>query len=148
MGLHGPIRDPGSRRGAKEMPGYQPDQPDLPQPPRWLSGAGKTTFTGLVADLAAAQVPIKMADAHAVAMAAHCLTEAQVWAHRAKTYRKTEDKIEAAKLCARFQRDSQQWLNAICATPTARARIGLRGGTTTKKPGRVLSIIQSRENRQ
>ena len=145
MGQKGPIRDPLSRRGAIEMPGYQPDDPELPQEPRWLSAAGKTTFAGLVADLAAAGVPIKMADGHAIAMAAHCVAEAQTWAKRSKRCRKTADKLECSKLAARLQRDSQSWLAAICATPVSRARLGLRG--VKSKPGKVLSIIQAKRSR-
>lgn len=145
MGVKGPIRDPLSRRGARELPNFQPDDPELPEAPRWLSAAGKAAFAGLVADLAAAGVPIKLADGHAVAMAAHCVTEAQTWAKRSKRCRRTADRLDCSKLSARFQRDSQTWLSAICATPVSRARLGLRG--VKSKPGKVLSIIEAKRTR-
>lgn len=147
MGTRGPIRDPGSRRGRQEMPGYQPDDPELPEPPRWLSMAARATFSGLVGDLAAAGVPIKLVDAHACAMCAYALNQAQTWARREQRARKIEQKLDCSRMAARFQRDAEKLLNVVCATPSARARIGLRATQQPKKPGRILQIIQARENR-
>jgi hypothetical protein len=147
MGERGPIRDPGSRRGARELPGFQQDAPELPEPPRWLTIAARATFSGLVEDLAAASVPIRMVDGHAIAMAAHALTQAQSWARRESRVRKIEQKLECSRMAARFQRDAEKLLNVICATPSSRARIGLRATEPKKNAGRVLQIIAARENR-
>jgi len=147
MGSRGPLRNPDSRRGSRELAGITPDAPEAPVTPAWLSAAARKIFLGLVSDLIAARVPVKRVDAHAVAMTAHAITEAQAWARRERRVRKIEQKLDCSRMAARFQRDAEKLLNVICATPSSRARIGLRS-TESPKPGRVLQIIQAREKRQ
>ena len=146
MGSRGPLRQPDSRRGAAEMPGFRTDAPELPDPPVWLNAKSRVLFESLVEDLAAARVPIKRVDAHAIGQAAQCIEQAQHWARKQKRAKTTAAIADCAKLAARYQRDVMQWLAVICATPAARARIGLRA-TEEKKQGTVLSILAAKKLR-
>ena len=131
------------------MPGFKFDDPESPRVPRWLSVDGRKVFSELVRDLTAAKVPIKRADGHAVSIAAYCIVQAQEWAARERRARSNKMKIECSKQLTRYERDAQTWLSMICATPVSRARIGLRGATTSKKPeaGSVASILQQKADR-
>src|SRR5580700_6728928 len=100
MAMKGPLRNPDSRRGRREMPDYKPEDPELPEPPAWLTAAAKLVFTTLVTDLAKAGVPIKLADAHALALTSYALTQAQEWALREQKVRKIQQKLDCSRMAA------------------------------------------------
>jgi len=101
----------------------------------------------LVIDLAAAQVPIKQIDSHAITMAARCL-EAVESAERMSVDGKLtpEQRLSALRLRAQFGKDLIQWLQLICATPGARSRIGLKTAPE-KKAGPLAAIIAAKQRR-
>jgi phage terminase small subunit len=147
MGLRGPLRDPLSRRGVREIgEGWKPEAPESPDPPDWLTKRGREIFAGLVADLVAARVPIKRVDSHAIAMAALCVSEVERWTKHGEEMR-GEMMLQCAQVAARNQRDAQQWLQVIGATPKGRAQMGLRGQEQDKKPGAVANILAARQQR-
>jgi hypothetical protein len=51
----------------------------------------------------------------------------------------TDERLAALRLKAQFGKDLIQWLQLICATPGARARIGLK--QQAEKKGGVLEAI-------
>jgi len=145
MGTRGVIRQPDSVRGLREkIP--PPDEPEMPVCPKWLSKSGKKEFHNLVTMLTAAKVPIKQVDCYAVAMAATCVSGVAEWTSNEQTSESLREKIDCSKLVARYQKDSLQWLNLICATPTARARIGLR--STAKKDGPLAQLLERKKGAQ
>lgn len=147
MGLRGPLRQPDSYRGSREMPGFRLDDPETPKPPAHLSSRAKRIFKSLVGDLVGAKVPIKKVDGHAIAMAAYCINATQEWTEKEKAPSLTpKDALEISRMIARFQRDAQAWMAAICATPQARARIGLRS-TEKPKADTVKKILEARQAR-
>ena len=130
------------------MPGYVPDPPEAPVCPSHLSTSARKLFRSLVNLLVEAKVPVKAVDCHAISLAAICLDEVQRWSAMLENAESTKDKIECAAIVARNQRDAQQWLAAIGATPKSRAQMGLRGKGETKKLGAVASILQIKQQQQ
>jgi phage terminase small subunit len=145
MGFRGPLRDPGSRRGAVEMPNSQ-DSPELPQPPSWLGEAAQTVFIQIVNELVEAQVPLKRVDGHSIGMAATCIAEVKRWTevNEALSAHDIEMRMQCSQVIARNQRDLQGWLAAIGGTVKSRAQMGLRGKKEEKKLGAVASILQAK----
>lgn len=159
MGLRGPQRDPNSVRGKREArklahlsvidggaasePGIE-DGHGMPVCPKWLSIQARTIYNGLVADLTAAKVPIKAIDAHAISMAATCLEAIQEAEDMYRDLKGVSSlRVEAMKLKARYQRDLQSWLNLICATPGARARLGMKPAPE-RKGGKLAELLAAR----
>jgi hypothetical protein len=141
--MPGPLRDPYSRRGVREIPNYKPDAAELPESPEHLSEKAKIIFDGLVDDLVSAQVPIKKVDAHAIGMAAVCIDEVRRWSELGDTMT-GEMRVQCAQVVARNQRDAQEWLGVIGGTPKSRAQMGLRGKKEEKKAGTVASILAAK----
>ena len=135
------IRQHDSVRDIREG-GFTLDAPEAPQAPAWINEATKKEFNNLVVGLIAAQVPLKAVDAQAVAMAASCIANVAVWTANEETAQTLKEKSECSKLVARYQRDSQKWLDIICATPAARARIGIR--STSKKEGKLEQLLKAK----
>jgi hypothetical protein len=124
------------------MPNYTPPAPEKPNPPSWMSKGGKAIFADMVNDLMAAGVPIKRVDKHAIAMASTCLDEVQRWSKIGDESTGSEMKMQCAQVVARNQRDAQEWLAVIGASPKSRAQMGLRQQEAKKKPGAVAQILQ------
>jgi hypothetical protein len=170
MGLRGPSRNPNSRRGRAEAekaaklaaiakPPAKPAGPARAKPapvsvagsptcPEWLSPDQAELFASLVTDLEAAQVPIKHIDAHAIMMAVQCLSSVK----DAGTIFSDEDlepkdRLMALRLKAQAGKDLQQWLQIICATPGARARIGLKT-EAPKKKGFLEQLLAAKQGRK
>jgi hypothetical protein len=55
-----------------------------------------------------------------------------------------EQRMSALRLAGQFGKDLVQWLQLICATPGARARIGLRA-PAEKKAGLLAQIRQAKQ---
>lgn len=138
MGLRGPLP-------REQQNSIATDAPEAVATPRWLTKSAKRIFRSLVADLTAARVPIKAVDAHAIAMAAHCIQQAQEWAEQQTIQPPptVEWRKDCAALVARFQRDAQEWLNVIGGTPKSRAQMGLKGKEAPKVTG-ALAVIAAR----
>jgi hypothetical protein len=170
MGLRGPSRNPNSRRGRAEAekaaklaaiakPPAKPPVPARAKPapipatgsptcPEWLSSDQAELFASLVTDLEAAQVPIKHIDTHAIMMAVQCLSAVKDAADLfSDAELEPEYRIAALKLRAQAGKDLQQWLQLICATPGARARIGLKA-EAPKKLGPVAQILAAKQGRK
>jgi phage terminase small subunit len=167
MGLRGPQRNPNSRRGRAEaekaaklaaiaklrVPARAKPAPISPATgspicPDWLSPDQAKLFASLVTDLEAAQVPIKHIDAHAIMMAVQCLSSVK----DAGTIFEDEDlepkdRLLALRLKAQAGKDLQQWLQLICATPGARARIGLKT-EAPKKLGPLALMLAAKQGRK
>jgi len=171
MGLRGPQRSPTSRRGraeaenlkeiaarvqrtatapaAKPTPNGIPTVSNgIPTCPDWLTVDQAALFASLVADLKAAGVPIKNIDRHAIMMAVQCLSSVK----DAGTIFSDEDlepkdRLMALRLKAQAGKDLQQWLQLICATPGARARIGLKV-EAPKKLGPLAQILAAKQGRK
>jgi hypothetical protein len=135
----GILRQPDSVRATREG-GVRFDAPESVLAPAWLPSDAVKQFDILVKDLMQASVPIKQADNNAIACCAQCLTELAYWTKQKKNAKTIETRIDCSKLIARYQRDSQKWLETICATPAARARIGLKA--TPKKQGTLAKLIE------
>ena len=176
MGLRGPIRDPNSRRGRQEAArraklalvssgtakpepvkpaatkpkraADQPQHPGAPTCPEWLSEDQAALFCELVDDLQAAQVPIKHIDSHAIMMAVQCLSGVREAAEISQDGEvQADQRLVALRLKAQLGKDLIQWLQLICATPGARARIGLRS-TPEKKMGPLGQILAAKRRLQ
>lgn len=165
MGQRGPLRNPNSRRGQAEIrkrqqltvnesPGTDAGKPtveipaDLPTCDKCLPRRVQEIYRNLVIDLAGANVPIKQIDSHAVTMAARCLEAVE----RAEALASGDDSPPAVKLAAlrlqgQYSKDLIQWLQLICATPGARARIGLKGAEPKKAAGPLATILAMKHNR-
>lgn len=142
MGESGPIRKQNSVRGLKE--GVAPlDAPEQVKAPAWLSKDAKKEFKALVISLIAADVPIKQVDCYSIGMAAQCITSVAKWSELEEAAESLSDKLDCSKQLARYQRDSQNWLAAICATPTARVRIGIK--STQKKAGPLAELLERKK---
>lgn len=161
MGQRGPVRDPNSRRGRAEILKrqklesiYSPPESgpvevvsvpaDLPTCDKCLPRRVREIYQNLVIDLAGAKVPIKQIDSHAITMAARCLDSVE------SAERMSEDadagpdlRLAALRLKSQFSKDLIQWLQLICATPGARARIGLKA-PQEKKAGVLAGLIAQR----
>lgn len=169
MGLRGPQRNPNSRRGRREaekarelariakppVPAAAPRAKTAPAPtsgsptcPDWLSPDQAALFASLVSDLEAAQVPIKHIDAHAIMMAVQCLSAVKDASDLfSDGDLDPKDRLAALKLKTQAGKDLMQWLQLICATPGARARIGLKT-ETPKKPGFLEKMIAAKQGRK
>lgn len=145
MGQRGPLRDPNSRRGVREMPNYTPDAPEKPTAPSWLSKDARIIFDDLVGDLVAADVPLRQVDKHAAAIAANLLKEIQYWSKTADAAATgPELRMQCSQVIARLERDLLQWLPAIGGTTKGRFQLGIRGKKEQKKLGAVASILQAK----
>jgi phage terminase small subunit len=135
-------RQPDSVRGIRE--GYKLDKPEQVSPPKWLSTRAKREFKIIVASLIEAEVPIKQLDCYSIAMAAQCLSSVASLMELEDQATDIKDKLKCAQLMARHQCDLQKWLTAICATPIARARIGLH--SSDKKDGPLATLLKLKQN--
>lgn len=169
MGRRGPIRNPNSRRGQAEIrkrqkltvisgtPGTEAESvaieaatvpSDLPTCDKCLPRRVREIYQNLVIDLAGAKVPIKQIDSHAITMAARCLDaveSAEAIAENPDT--PVEHRLSALRLKAQFGKDLIQWLQLICATPGARARIGLKA-PAEKKMGPLAQMLAAKQGRR
>jgi phage terminase small subunit len=139
----GILRQPNSVRASREG-GVHFDEPQAVVAPAWLPVEIVPQFNTLVRDLAEASVPLKQADNNAIALCAQCLTELAYWTKQKKNAKTIEARIECSKLIVRYGRDSQKWLETLCATPAARARIGLKA--TGKKKGAFANLLEMKKN--
>lgn len=168
MGQRGPIRNPNSRRGQQEIlkrqkvaavetttdsvPGYSASGPvsppgNLPTCDACLPRRVREIYQNLVIDLAGAKVPIKQIDSHAITMAARCLEAVErVEKIAAAGDTPMERVLACMKMAAGYGKDLQRWLELICATPGARARIGLKS-PVKKEPGPVELMMAARMKR-
>jgi hypothetical protein len=105
-------------------------------------------WQSLVFDLLAAKVPIKQVDTHAISMAARCLDAVESAERLAENGElDPEKRLTALRLKAQFGKDLIQWLQLICATPSTRARIGLRD--PVKKPaGPLAQLLAAKQGRK
>jgi hypothetical protein len=144
MANRGQNRQPGSVRDIKEgsLAGKL-DPPQDVQAPKWLSGPAKKEFKLLVSYLKDANVPIKQLDAYAIAMTAQCVTSVADWSVKEQAATSLDDQLACSQQVARFQRDSQQWLASICASPKSRVQIGLR--STDKKQGPLAKLLEQKQ---
>lgn len=168
MGQRGPIRNPNSRRGQQEIlkrqkvEAVEPTQDGVPS----LSTSGPVSVPGnlptcdtclprrvreiyqnLVIDLAGAKVPIKQIDSHAITMAARCLEAVERVEKIAADGDTPMERILACmKMAAGYGKDLQRWLELICATPGARARIGLKA-PVEKKAGPLAALLAQRQRK-
>lgn len=134
----GILRQPGSVRAEREG-GVHFDEPESVVAPEWLGPNQQSAFHTLVDELAQAKVPIKQIDVHAIANVAYTIASIAEWAQREQEATAIKDKIECSKQVTRFQRDCQKWLEVLCASPAARARIGMKA--TPKKTGTVANLL-------
>jgi hypothetical protein len=171
MGLRGPQRNPNSRRGRAEaerarkigviakpaapnrpLGGAKPAPVSAPTAspacPAWLSPDQAELFASLVTDLEAAQVPIKHIDAHAIMMAVQCLSAVKDASDLfSDGDLDPKDRLAALKLKTQAGKDLMQWLQLICATPGARARIGLKT-EAPKKLGPLALMLAAKQGRK
>ena len=143
MGQRGNITSPTSVRGIRAGLSTTTDTPEAPKAPSWLSKEAKKEFRSLVASLVLAGVPIKQVDSAAIANASSCIASIAQWTVLESTAPNLTQKIECSKLVARYQRDSQQWLASICATPTSRARLGLKA--PVKETGPLAKLLEQKK---
>jgi len=163
MGQRGPVRNPNSRRGQAEtrkrqkLAAFPPrsvgpgesvpasTQAGLPTCGERLPRRVREIYQNLVIDLAGAKVPIKQIDSHAITMAARCLASVEdVERMAGDGDLQPEQRMSALRLAGQFGKDLVQWLQLICATPGARARIGLRA-PAEKKAGPLAQIRQAKQ---
>lgn len=169
MGQRGPIRNPNSRRGQQEIlkrqkvavvestqdgaPSLGPTGPvsapgNLPTCDTCLPRRVQEIYQNLVIDLAGAKVPIKQIDAHAITMAARSLEAVEAVEKMFLDGDLTpESRLAALRLKGQFSKDLIQWLQLICATPGARARIGLKA-PAEKKAGPLAQMLAARQGRR
>jgi phage terminase small subunit len=95
------------------------------KPPAYLSVAGRKIFRQLEEELAAANVPIKAIDAHAIGLAAAGIEMCQ------------QSKDDAPQF-ARVMRDTIALLQAIGGTPHARTRLGVKDKQPVKSKTAAL----------
>lgn len=167
MGARGPIRNPNSRRGQAEIRKRQqlavPDASGrvsavarsnpanaaagLPVCDASLPRRVREIYQNLVIDLASARVPIEQIDAHAITMAARCLDAVETAERMAMDEGSAaEVRLSALRIKSGFSKDLIQWLQLICATPGARARIGLKVAPE-KKLGPLAQILAAKQRR-
>jgi hypothetical protein len=163
--MPGPLRNPNSRRGQAEIRKRQrlmqaealarPDATPLPVPvgdlpacdPK-LPRAVREKYANLVINLAAAKVPVKQVDADAITMAARCLAAVDMWgAIELDGEQPVEQRNSASRNRASAGKDLIQWLQLICATPAARARIGLKAAPE-KRGGRLAELLAMKQGRK
>jgi hypothetical protein len=166
MGQRGPLRNPNSRRGQAEIRKQQrlnaaqpkaeggqvesisvPD--NLPTCDKCLPRRVQEIYRNLVIELAGAGVPIKQIDSYAVTMAARCL-EAVERAEALATAGDSpvEAKLAALRLQGQYGKDLIQWLQLICATPGARARIGMKPDKKPAAAGPLAQILAAKLGRK
>jgi hypothetical protein len=99
----------------------------------------------LVTDLIAAKVPIQQIDSPGITMAARALDSVE------QAERMANDssfdaglRFNAIRLQAQLSRDLQKWLELICATPGARARIGIKAAPE-KKLGPLALMLAAKQ---
>ena len=63
-------------------------------------------------------------------------------------FEKAEVKLAALRLQGQYSKDLIQWLQLICATPGARARIGMKGTGTKKAMGPLAAILAAKQGRR
>jgi len=165
MGQRGPVRNPNSRRGQAEIrkqqrltavngpstSGGSPsiDTPaNLPTCDKCLPRRVQEIYRNLVIDLAGANVPIKQIDSHAVTMAARCLEAVERAEALAEEDSPAEVKLAALRLQGQYSKDLIQWLQLICATPGARARIGMKGTEPKRAMGPLAAILAAKQGRR
>lgn len=120
---------------------------DLPTCDKCLPRRVQEIYQNLVIDLAGAKVPIKQIDSHAITMAARCLDAVeQAEAMAADGSVEVSARLAALRLKGQFSKDLIQWLQLICATPGARARIGLKG-QPEKKGGTLAALLAAKQGR-
>jgi phage terminase small subunit len=138
VGLRGIQRQPDSVRSLRDG-AVTYDAPETVKAPAWLPAEAVKQFDILAQDLVSANVPVKQADSNAIACTAQCITDLAYWSKKKKGMKTVKDLLNCSKLIARYQSDLQKWLNAICATPKARASMGLKA--TPKKKGTFATLI-------
>jgi len=165
VGQRGPIQDPNSRRGRAEIRKRQrlavidgskservsassddshPAIGGLPTCDKCLPRRVQEIYHNLVVDLAGAKVPIKQIDSHAITMAARCLDSVEEAERLSEDAGLEPDKrLSALRLKGQFGKDLMQWLQLICATPGARARIGLKPAPE-KKTGMLAQMMAAK----
>jgi hypothetical protein len=163
--MPGPLRNPNSRRGQAEIRKRQrlmaaevaakPDATPLPVPASDLPAcdpklprAVREKYLNLVTNLAAAKVPVKQIDADAITMAARSLAAVEMWETiEFDADQPIEVRTSAARHRAAAGKDLIQWLQLICATPGARARIGLKAAPE-RKLGPLAQLIAAKQGRR
>lgn len=121
---------------------------DLPACDPRLPRAVREKYLNLVTNLAAAKVPVKQVDADAITMAARALAAVDMWGEcELDGNQSYELRNAAAKNRAAAGKDLIQWLQLICATPAARARIGLKP-PPEKKGGRLAELLAMKQGRK
>jgi len=118
---------------------------EIPTCDKCLPRRVREIYQNLVVDLLGAKVPIKQIDSHAITMAARCLASVEAAESIAHNGEATADqRLGALRLAGQFGKDLVQWLQLICATPAARARIGLRPAPE-KKMGPLAKILAAKQ---
>jgi phage terminase small subunit len=169
MGHRGPLRNPNSRRGIAEAKKAQllADLTEigkaptpirrLPAPveetvgdaicPSWLSKEGREIWHQLVLDLESAGVVIKQVDAHAVAMAADCLSEIADWGERKKAPGLSlTAHLNISAIIQKNRAAVASWLDKIGGTPSGRARLPVKA--TPKKAGPLARILAAKQGQR
>lgn len=124
MGSRGPIRVETSRRGERERRKEKNRGGvivHVPEKPEWLPLAAGDVWESVIADLEAAQVPLERIDGHAIALYVLAIHQTGVAVAASDT-----------KLAARLSRDAIAWAGLIGATPTSRARLGIKPAMSPK----------------
>lgn len=116
----------------------------LPIAPAWFTPAQAELFDSIVSDLAAAKVPLKRVDRHAIMMTVECLDGVRA----ASTLMNDASvdpavRAQAMQVQQKLSRDLIQWLPLICGTPTARARVGIKA-EPERKPGPFAQLLAQR----
>jgi phage terminase small subunit len=168
MGLRGPVRDPNSRRGRQAARKAQrkaeneallaqkqaqpkvvqlPSPADAPVCPEWLTDAAKVVWKDLLDRLLAAEVPVKGVDGYALAMAADALSSAAEWTQLKNSPEMTiETRLGISKLVQQYQSAARSWFDRIGATPTSRARMGVK--VSKPKGGKLAELLAARAARK
>lgn len=166
----GRYKDPNSRRSLRDaakaarlaaaMPTPAPEEPmgrpelvpgtgsGLPSPPAWLSKDQADLFRAVVSDLAAAKVPLKRIDCHAITMLVNCMDgvrEATALAEDPDL--EPAHRLAALKLKQTLGRDLIQWLPLLGAVPIGRARLGQKA-EVAKPAGPLQQLLAKREAAQ
>ena len=117
-GSRGPLTLATSRRGERERK-KQKDAGNVivksPEKPDWLPPTATDIWDATIEDLEAARVPLERVDGHAIGFYVLCVCQ-------------TAQAVLAGdtKLSARLSRDAIGWAGLIGATPTSRARLGIK----------------------
>lgn len=138
----GPLRTQGSVRDIRQG-GTIIDKPETVSAPLWLDKDARKIFKVLVAELTAANVPLKQIDSYVIACCARSVSGLARWSEQEQAAETLKDKLECSKQVARYQRDAQKFLELLGASPVSRLRMGIK--SAPKEEGALAKLLKAKQ---